>query len=213
MVFKEGVEDKDYWQYTWLQFKDGDKEAFAIFYNLHIDRLYQYGLKFCNDDDTIKDAIQEVFIDLYLRRDKTNTTPENLKYYLLLSLKRNLIKKLKAQRRFDGSNSIELNFNNIEFSVEYHFIEREEGAEIRQKVIKALNQLPEKQKEAVYLRFNEAMEYPEIAKIMGVTIESVRKQVSRALKTVRKLLDGKSITILFHFISKKNIKFRPYLNS
>lgn len=187
---------------NWLQFKNGNKEAFAIFYNLHIDRLFQYGLKLSNDEDTIKDAIQEVFLDLYLNREKNNSTPENLKYYLLLALKRNLIKKLKTKRRFDYGDQIEMNFNDFEFSVEYQIIEQETDNEIRQKVIDALDQLPGKQKEAVYLRFNEAMDYPEIAKILGITIESARKQVYRALKTVRELLDNKSNVILFHLFQK-----------
>ncbi len=188
---------------VWLRFKDGNKEAFAIFYNLHIDRLFHFGLKLCNDEDTIKDAIQEVFLDLYLKRGKNNTSPENLKYYLFLALKRNLIKKLKTNRRFEGGDLTEGKITDLEFSVEYQLIEKEQDEEIRRKVVDALNQLPEKQKEAVYLRFNEAMDYPEIAMILGITIESVRKQVYRALKTVRKLLDNKSITILFCFFEKK----------
>lgn len=203
MVLTEGSEDKDYWRLTWLKFKDGDKEAFAIFYNLHIDRLYQYGLKLSNDEGTIKDVIQEVFLDLYLKREKNNTTPENLKYYLLLALKRNLIKKLKSRRRFDSGKIADGKIADLEFSAEYQIIEKEQDEEIRIKVVEALDQLPEKQKEAVYLRFNEAMDYPEIALILGITIESVRKQVYRALKTVRELLDNKSITILLHFFQKK----------
>jgi len=196
-------ENKEYWQLTWISFKEGDKEAFAIFYNLHIDCLYQYGHKFCIDDGTIKDAIQEVFFDLYMKRANNNTAPENLKYYLFLVLKRNLIKKLKLRRRFDSVEISEDKLTELEFSAEYQIIEKEQDEELRIKVLKALNQLPGKQKEAVYLRFNEAMDYPEIAVILGITIESVRKQVYRALKTVRKLLDNKSITILFHFLQKK----------
>lgn len=188
---------------TWLQFKDGDKEAFAIFYNLHIDRLYQYGLKLSNDEDTIKDAIQEVFLDLYLKRAGNQTTPENLKFYLLLSLKRNLIKKLKIKRRFDRKEISDGKFPDLEFSPEYQMIEMEQDEETRHKVVEALDQLPDKQKEVVYLHFNEAMDYPEIANLLGITIDSVRKQVYRALKTVRELLDNKSITILFHFLQKK----------
>lgn len=199
----KGTENTAYWRQIWLQFKDGDKEAFAIFYNLHIDRLYQYGLKLSNDEDTIKDAIQEVFLDLYLKREKNPTTPENLKYYLLLALKRNLIKKLKSGRRFDGGGIPEDKRTDLEFSVEYQLIEKEQDEELRIKLMNALNQLPGKQKEAVYLRFNECMEYPEIAVILGITIESVRKQVYRALKTVRELLDSKSFPILFHFLQKK----------
>lgn len=186
---------------TWLQFKDGDKEAFTIFYNLYIDRLFQYGLKFCNDEDTIKDAIQEIFLDLYLNRKKNKSTPENLKYYLVLALKRNLIKKQKSKRRFDN-NSLKNENIDLEFSVEYQIIEKEQIEETRMKVVKALDQLPGKQKETVYLRFNEAMDYSEIASILGITVESVRKQVYRALKTVRELLDNKSNFILFYFQKK-----------
>lgn len=196
-------ENKEYLHLTWLRFKNGDKEAFAFFYNLHIDRLYQYGLKLCNDDDTVKDAIQEVFLDLYLKRANEHTNPENLKYYLLLALKRNLIKKLKSKRRFDDGEIPENNFQDLEFSAEYQLIEKEQNEELRASVINALNQLPGKQKEAIYLRFNEALDYPEIALILGITVESVRKQVYRALKTIRELLDNKTNTILFYFISKK----------
>jgi len=195
--------DKDYWRLVWLRFKDGDKEAFAIFYNQHIDGLYQYGLKFCNDEDTIKDAIQEVFLDLYLKREKNTSGPENLKYYLLLALKRNLIKKLQSNRRINQGEISTSNHAEPEFSIEYLLIEKEQEEEIRNKLAHALNQLPDKQKEAVYLRFNEALDYPEIAIILGITIESVRKQVYRALKTVREILDNNTITILFHFFKKK----------
>lgn len=198
-----GVENKEYWRLIWLQFKDGDKEAFAIFYNLHIDRLYQYGLKVSNDEDTIKDAIQEVFLDLYLKRASNQTTPENLKFYLLLALKRNLIKKLKTKRRFDGGEISEGKYSELDFSPEYQMIEMEQDEETRRKVVEALNKLPGRQKEIIYLRFNEAMDYPAIANLLGITIESVRKQVYRALKTVRELLDNKSFTILFHFLQKK----------
>ena len=206
MKLTEGIDNKDYWRLTWLRFKEGDKEAFAIFYNLHIDRLYQYGLKFSHDKSTVQDAIQEVFLDLFLKREKNNTSPETLKYYLFLALKRNLIKKLTKSRRFDGGEIAGREPAGLEFSAEYQIIEMEQDEEMRIKVIEALNQLPEKQKEAVYLRFNEALDYPEIAVILGINIESVRKQIYRALKTVRELVDNKPFTILFQFFSKKTKK-------
>lgn len=188
---------------VWLRFKDGDKEAFAIFYNKYIDSLYHYGLKFSNDEETIKDAIQEVFLDLYMKREKNTAGPDNLKYYLLLALKRNLIKKLQSKRRFDKGIISDGKQTAPEFNIEYLLIEKEQEDEIRAKLTQALNQLPDKQKEAVYLRFNEALDYPEIAIILGITVESVRKQVYRALKTVRDLLDDKTFTVLLHFFLKK----------
>ncbi|MEN6452994.1 MAG: sigma-70 family RNA polymerase sigma factor [Prolixibacteraceae bacterium] len=195
--------DKDYWISAWSRFKDGDKEAFAIFYNQHVDSLYQYGRKLCIDDDTVKDAIQEVFLDLYMRREQNSVGYENLKYYLLLALKRNLIRKLQTQRRFDDTKITDVHHTEPEFSIEYSLIEKEHEEEIRIKLTNALNQLPEKQKEAIYLRFNEALDYRDIALILGITVESVRTQIYRALKTVRQILDSKTFTILLKLFSKK----------
>ncbi|MDP2335302.1 MAG: RNA polymerase sigma factor, partial [Bacteroidota bacterium] len=113
------------------------------------------------------------------------------------------IKKLKSKRRFEGGEISDDKFTELEFSAEYQLIEFEHNEELRIKLTNALNNLPRKQKEAVYLRFNESLDYPEIAIILGITIESVRKQVYRALKTVRELLDNKSIMTLFYFFSKK----------
>lgn len=171
----------------WRSFQLGNMEAFAAIYNQHLNTLYRYGKKLCTDDEIVKDAIQEVFLDLYLKREKNKTNPENLKYYLLLSLKRNLIKKLKKDRKTGESNpGYELSFDS-DYNIEQIMIENEEENERTRRIEFMLNQLPLKQKEALYLRFNEAMEYPEIAKVMNISVESVRKQVYRAIKTIREV--------------------------
>jgi len=179
----------------WESFLAGDKEAFAHFYNLHVDALYRYGTKLCADDSLVKDAIQEVFLDLYLKRQKNRTNPENLRYYLILALKRNLIKKLKRNRRLVNEEECELNFE-PEYSIEKAIIENEEEAELNRRVNEVCKNLPARQKEALYLRYNESMEYEEIAKVLNISIESVRKQVYRALQSIREKF-GKQGLVLF----------------
>ena len=71
---------------VWTRFKSGDQEAFAILYNLHIDKLYSYGTKLCKDENIVKDALQELFLELFLKREKIKIASENLKFYLLLAL-------------------------------------------------------------------------------------------------------------------------------
>ena len=187
---------------VWSRFKVGDQEAFAILYNLHIDNLYSYGTKLCKDEEAVKDALQELFLELFLKREKTKIVPENLKFYLLLALKRNLIKKLQSGRRISNLFYETLDFE-PEYSVEFRIMEQEKDAEINQKVKNALNQLPARQKEAVYLRFNEALDYNEIAGILEISVESVRKQVHRALKTMREIVGKESIMIYINLFVKK----------
>ena len=186
----------------WSRFKSGDQEAFAILYNHHVDNLYSYGTKLCNDEDAVKDSLQELFLELFLKRDKINISPENLKFYLTLALRRNLVKKIQSGRKLIHGFNENVDFE-PQYSIEFQIIEQENDTEINMKVTNALNQLPSKQKEVVYLRFNESLEYDEIAKILEITIESVRKQVHRALKTVRVIIGKKSDTFLFVLFSKK----------
>ncbi len=176
----------------WNRFQTGDKEAFAIIYNFYIDRLYQYGSKLCKDDELVKDSLQELYLELYLKRDKLNISPEHLSYWLILALKRNLIKKMQNTRRFMGYFK---EFSDFipEYSTEHRIIKREEENEVNRKVAKALKMLPSRQNEAVYLRFNEQLDYNEIAGIMDISVESVRKLVYRALKAVREIIGNESV--------------------
>lgn len=183
--------NKEYWQIVWNRYKHGDQEAFAILYNLHIDHLYHYGTKLCKDSDAVKDSLQELFLEFFLNRERIKTTPENLKYYLMLALKRNLVRKLKSGKLVTHHQEKLLEFE-PEYNIEFKIIEQESEKEIHNTLMNALKKLPSKQKEAIYLRFNESLEYPEIANILEITVESVRKQVHRAIKTIREVLRSKS---------------------
>jgi RNA polymerase sigma factor (sigma-70 family) len=193
--------NKDYWLNVWSRYRTGDQEAFAILYNLHVDPLYHYGTKLCKDEAAVKDALQELFLELFLKREKISVAPENLKFYLLLALKRTLVKKLIADRKISHDFNESLDFE-PQYSIEFQIIEGEKEDEINKKVSGALKQLPAKQKEALYLRYNEALEYNEIAGILEITVESVRKQVHRALKTVRDIIGNEPHVILFSFLLK-----------
>ena len=193
---------KDHLLVVWSHFKSGDKEAFAILYNLHVDALYSYGTKLCKDEDAVKDSLQELFLELFLNREKIKISPENLRYYLLLALKRNLIKKNESGRKFRHSFNESIDFE-PEYSIESQIVEQEKDTEINQKVMDALRRLPAKQKEAVYLRFNESLNYDEIAGILNIDVESVRKQVCRALKTIREIVGKQPDIFLFALFLKR----------
>lgn len=192
-----------YIEINWHRFKEGDKEVFAVIYNHHVDALYRYATKICTDEYLVKDAIQEIFLDLYLKREKNSVKPETLKFYLALALKRNLIKKLQSNRKVFHLSMVKFIEFDVEYSIEYQMIEDEGKEAINRKLLNALNQLPTKQKEAVFLRFNQSLEYEEVAAILEISVESVRKQVYRAVRTLREILGNESSIVLLSFFQKK----------
>ena len=64
-----------------------------------------------------------------------------------------------------------------EYNIEQVIIKNEKEIEQKRRVELLLKDLPVKQKEVIYLRFNESMEYSDIAKVMNISVESVRNQV------------------------------------
>ena len=180
----------------WENFLAGDKEAFAEIYNLFVDDLFRYGTKLCNDEELVKDAIHEVFLDLYLTRKNKKVFVVGLKFYLILALKRNLIRKIQRNRKKENRDIITSDLFETEYSIEEKLISEESFAERNNKLKQAIDQLPRKQKESIYLRYNQGLEYEQVAKILEISVESARKQVYRAIKTIRDCIDDKGMILL-----------------
>lgn len=184
-------------QNLWEQIvQKDDKEAFAELYNLFIDDLYRYGSKLSPDDEMVKDSIQEVFLDLYDKRKKSSIT-QNLKLYLIVALKRVLIRKLQKYRKLEKRQIDDVDMFEVQYSFEEQWIEEEANHEVLEKIKKIITELPAKQKEIIYLRFNLSLEYTEISSMLGISVESVRKQVYRAVKSVRENIDYPDLLLLF----------------
>ncbi|MCD8165683.1 MAG: sigma-70 family RNA polymerase sigma factor [Bacteroides sp.] len=168
----------------WHSFVQGDKESFALFYRRNYPKLYSYGMSLCQDQEQVRDLIQELFVKLY-------TTPRLIKEYstiqpfLFASLRNACINHEKFRKRHTGlyeTDSFELTY-----SVENNQIEDEEEHRIvKEKVEKVISSLTPRQKEIIYLRFLHQMSYEEIAGIMNLSPQAARNLTYRAMEKMRK---------------------------
>ena len=76
-------------------FQAGNMAAFSQLYNLHINVLFNYGLKLTIDKELLKDCIHDIFVKLYTKKDELGTI-DNLRSYLFISLKNKLGDELLA---------------------------------------------------------------------------------------------------------------------
>lgn len=193
--------------YLWQSFLNGDDKSFSIIYRHHVKTLLEYGYKLCLDQELVHDTIQEIFIDLFLKRKKNKINIENLKSYLFISFRNSLVKKMAKKRKFENLPDEEKK-GNIKFNIDYSWqdklIKNEISKEIKKKLGRAIGELPSKQKEIIYLKFEEGMDYSEISDIMKISVESSRKLMYRALLSLRKTLDPTAIRTLILIFSKKN---------
>ena len=189
----------------WNSFLEGDDKAFIAIYYLFINALLSYGKKLTSDHELIHDAIQEIFLDLYQKRSRKHIAVNNLKAYLFIALKNAVLKKILQNRIYDDKTIDDQSFSefNVEYSFQDQLISLEISEEKHQRLQKAIVRLSAKQKEIIYLKFEEGLQYPEIASLMNITVESARKQLYRALLSLRQIFDNEAFLILFSILRKK----------
>lgn len=164
-------------------FLKGDSDAFSIIYNKYIDELFAYGVGFGFDRETLKDAIQDVFVKFYIKKKQLKDIVE-LKYYLFRMLKNHLFDIHRSIKREVKEEITDLPFL-IEPSILDELVAIEEKLAFESEMETLLGVLTDRQREAVYLRFIQEMGYEEIGELMEMTAPAVRKLVVRAMKRMR----------------------------
>ena len=172
--------------YVFIKFKEGDEDAFSFFYKYFINDMYAYGRSLGADEKQVMDAVQDVFLKVFFDRPHLSSV-EHFKYFLLKSLKNRLydLFKSKSYATTTDISGEGLNFS-IKTTVLDEMIEDEDRMIIQQKIEKLLSVLSSSQKEALYLRYIQELEYVEISAMMGKSEVAIRKLVSQAIHTIRK---------------------------
>lgn len=197
--------------FLWQAFLSGDEFSFTLIYEQNINALFSYAYKLTQSREVVHDSIQEVFVDLYLKRDKQHRPIKNLKSYMLVALRNFIVKRLIKERRnkiCTLDDASDLSFY-AEYSFQDKLIELEVSQEIRHKLQAEILKLPAQQKEIIYLKFEAELEYAEIAEVLQITVESARKLMYRAIKTLRKSALLEVTQVYFFFSGKINEKRCP----
>jgi RNA polymerase sigma factor (sigma-70 family) len=74
--------------------------------------------------------------------------------------------------------------------IELAIISKEEEILVRRNLIRVLKKLPQRQREAIYLRFYHNLPYETIASMMDMNYQSILNLVQRALNSLRKEFAG-----------------------
>lgn len=172
----------------WQSFLDGDRPSFEAIYKLYYKSLYEYGMRRLEDEELVKDCLQDLFTKLWANKKNIRPT-NNIKYYLYASLKNNLINAQVSRSKNPATaaadfESFKLDFENIP-EVELN----EHKTEQAQKLLKALNELTGRQKEVIYLRYFEDMDYDQIAQLLDISVKGVYKLNYRALDVLKGIMD------------------------
>ena len=186
----------------WQQFLEGSREAFAALYASFAPLLYNYGCKQCADPRLVEDCIQDVFE--YLLAHRTQLSPvNNVRAYLVKAYRRALLRKISNVRKNIPVGLIDEARFEIVISPESRLIAQQSSLRRREKVNVALNALPPRMKEVLFLRFYENLSFEDIAAIMDIDQKSVYKMIYKAFDKLRQKLADFPFWLLLYCLAMK----------
>lgn len=186
----------------WDSLKEGSNSAFEKIFRLYYPALLNYGLRFHKDDEEIKDCIQILFLNIWERKQFLAAS-ESVKSYLLASLRRLILKRKKQEPSFveldsDGPDTDnEYSGFNIELSVEVKIIQDQTLRENISILQNAIQNLPDRQKEALYLKFYNEQSFGDIAAVMNISTRAVYKLIYKALDSLNRELAPQTKNVPF----------------
>ena len=171
----------------WANLRHGSRSALFELYNAYYDDLYNYGFRISQDDSVTRDVIQDLFVELWTKCQRLPQV-KSPRPYLLRMMRNMVLDKLKKYRKEIPWENAGFVGDAMEFSHQEMILTREMSDEKGRQLAGAINSLSPRQKEMIQLRFFHRCSYDEMVQITGVSYQSVRNSISRALKNLKALL-------------------------
>lgn len=176
----------------------GDEQSFTEAFDRYYPGLCFYADKYIHDRDESRSLVQQVFVDLWIKRNKL-IIGQSIKAYLFKSVHNSALDYLKHKR-------VESKYLReappVPETIDENVIEE---AELNARINLAIEGLPGKCREIFLLCRFEELRYSEIAEKLGISVKTVEMQMGIAMKKLRlKLFNNQHIKILFQLFLKKN---------
>lgn len=171
------------------QLCQNDEGAFAEIYNRYWKPLYTSAHNILQVREAAQDAVQEVFISLWKRRQDLQV--DVLQSYLHQAVRFQVFKAIRAEKTDQlFFNRLALISKDILFEDPVLFKELEG---IYQQLIQSL---PPDEQEIFLLHRDVGLTYKQIAEQKNISVKTVEKKMSRALKTIRYGMDDAMLVVL-----------------
>ena len=168
----------------WHKAQAGDKAAFCQLAESQYRPLFSYATHFTDDREFIKDSIQDLFIRIWERR--ATISMHFVAIYLFRALRNDLLQAFRRNKQpFASLHSQEVGQWSDGQTIELEIAQHEADSESHSRIRRAIDSLPKRQQEVVFLKFYEGLENDQIALLMDINRQSVANLLCRALSVLK----------------------------
>src|SRR5690606_31577754 len=115
--FKHGTAVAEIERIVWTSFRNGNRKALDYIFEKYVRLMFAYGGKISRDQGLVEDCIQDLFIELWNKRQIIADT-SNIKYYLFKALRRKIVRRLSKDQRIVTGQFKDLNYYHaVEFPI------------------------------------------------------------------------------------------------
>lgn len=172
----------------WDSFTKGEPESLESIFRMNYPYLIDYGLRMIKHEDLVKDCIQDMFAYLWEKR-QTLSKVHSIRAYLIVVLRRTLLKAKESQSKMQlVLQEIVYEYEDRILPFDDLLIKKEKEETQKQALKTAIQEIPERIREALYLKTYQQLSYNEISDIMGVRNQVARNYVSGALKRLQEII-------------------------
>jgi RNA polymerase sigma-70 factor (ECF subfamily) len=173
------------------RFYQADGEALKVIFQRHKDKLFNFALRFVGNRADAEDAVSHTFMMVCEKR-YTNKPGASFKTWAYTVIRNFCLSKMRSRTKFyplwsskNGSDHDEI------IDVEDHKVSAREDLNQKEMMVivqKAIQKLPDEQKEALLLREYNGLNYEEIAQVLDCSLEKVKVLIFRARNHLKDVL-------------------------
>jgi RNA polymerase sigma-70 factor (ECF subfamily) len=174
----------------------GDKQAMQVLFGRHNVRIYRFALRFVNDEAMADDLVSEVFLEVWRQATKFEARCQVSTW--LLAIARN--KALSVLRR---KSTEEMDDDVAEFIEDTSdspevVMQKRQRTEI---MLECIKQLSPAHREIIDLVYYHEKTIEEVAKIIGIPLNTVKTRMFYARKRVAELMASKGVELAHIWIA------------
>ena len=163
------------------ELKGGNEKAFRSLFDLYYQDIYGYSISILKSKEAAEENVQDVFMKVWMNRESLNLE-QSFKAYIF-TIARNQAFNFLNKAANEATLKEEIFYESQKSHERGDYGIREADCKKLRK--EAMRQLPPKRKQIFKMSRKKGMSYEEISQELGISINTVRNQMSKALESMR----------------------------
>lgn len=169
--------------------REGDKKAYEFLFRKYYAALCHYAERYIKDPSLAEDVVAQVFCNLFIKRQEL--VIQVIEPYLFFSVRNSALNSLRSRKNIsENDNVTHYEISPLSGMAGNDFSNPMLHREAEKLLEDAINTLPAQCREVFLLSRNERLSHKQIASKLGISVNTVETQMSRAIKKLSKLLGG-----------------------